>query len=307
MDRREVVLVTGCSSGLGRALAVALHEFTTPDGSNPYKVFASARKPADIDSLKETGVDAVQLDVTDAGSVAAAVSSIRQKAGRIDVVVNNAGILSAGPLVESSMQNLERAMDTNLLGAMRVIQAVVPEMMERRKGMIVNIGSVAGHLVTPFAAMYHASKAALLAISESLKMELSPWDIKVMLVEAGAFKSALSENSADAVQTYSSKESLYSPIAESIRDRVFMSQRDPKVMSVDAVAQQIIAAMRRKNTPWRVPVAGNYCKFMFWAFLQKWVAPGIVDGLLQNKFGLTKLGQIIMGESSQTTQGSKSE
>src|SRR5512142_312010 len=149
-----VALITGCSSGIGRALA---HEFDR----NGYRTFATARRIETLADLEGKNMERLQLDVTDLDSVQAAVDQTVARAGRIDIVVNNAGYILAGPLAEVPIDEFKRLFDTNVAGALAVVRAAFPHMASAGSGRVVNIGSIVGVLPTPFAGAYCASKSAL--------------------------------------------------------------------------------------------------------------------------------------------------
>jgi NADP-dependent 3-hydroxy acid dehydrogenase YdfG len=169
------VLITGCSTGFGRASAVEL----TKRG---HDVVATARRP---ESLEDLDVAArLRLDVDDQASVAAAVA----EAEPIDALVNNAGFGVAGPIERVPVDEIRRMFETNVLGAVRVIQAVTPGMRARGSGTIVNVTSLAGRVTSPIGGTYAATKHALEAISESLHYEVGHFGIRVRVVEPGFFE-----------------------------------------------------------------------------------------------------------------------
>jgi 1-acylglycerone phosphate reductase len=241
----QVVLITGCSSGLGRALASRLAAEREADGSRSYTVYASARNAATLKGLEVEGVKPLALDVTRQRSVEEAVKRVVKEAGSIDVLVNNAGLSRAGPLVEQPLSEIEDILQTNVLGVVRVTQEVAPHMMRQRGGLIVMIGSVTAHMATPFAGAYSASKAALLGLTDSLRLELQPFGVQVSYVTAGSIKSALADNSLGAIdlQRYRRPGSLYGPLANTIEARARMSQTDPNVQPAEDVADQVAAVI----------------------------------------------------------------
>src|SRR5437879_7011409 len=171
---KQVVIVTGCSTGIGRALACELR-------ARGHRPFATARRLESIADLASHGIDTVQLDVKDIASIHAAVRTVLDVAGRIDVLVNNAGVTIYGPLAEVPLESLRDVFETNVLGLAAVTQAVLPHMIDRRAGRIVNVGSVVGVLPTPFAAGYCATKRAVHMLSEVVRMEGQPFGIDVRL------------------------------------------------------------------------------------------------------------------------------
>ncbi|MFA6097636.1 MAG: SDR family oxidoreductase [Candidatus Paceibacterota bacterium] len=184
MEKQKVVLITGCSSGMGLVTATYL-------AGKGYKVYASMR---DLDKknelLKEaekTGVliEVLQLDVIDDVSVKNAVKKVVDKEGAIDILVNNAGYGSGGFLEDFSMEEIKDQFETNFFGLIRVIQAVLPSMRKQKSGMIVNISSIGGLISMPVLSIYNASKFAVEALTESLRVELAPFGIKATAIEPG--------------------------------------------------------------------------------------------------------------------------
>ncbi len=175
----KVVLVTGASMGIGRAIAAHL----TRCG---FRVFGTSRHPiaATLD-----GFALLQLDVTDPDSVRACVETVLARAGRIDVLVNNAGVDLVGALEETTLADLVWIMETNFYGVHRMVQAVLPGMRARRDGQIINISSALGRAAWPFEGAYCASKFALEGYTEALRYELNIFNIRVSSIQPGFFKS----------------------------------------------------------------------------------------------------------------------
>lgn len=173
----KVVLITGCSSGIGRDLAERLSQAG-------YSVAATARNLASLQDLK-AGLK-LALDVCSAESIQEAVESTIKVFGRIDVLVNNAGYAVRGAVEEVGVEQAQDMFDVNLFGVMRMIQAVVPQMRKQKSGQIINISSVVGKLVTPANGIYAASKFALEGVSDALRYELAPFGIRVVVVEPGS-------------------------------------------------------------------------------------------------------------------------
>lgn len=176
-------LITGCSTGFGRALAQMLLE-------RGERVAASARRPevlADLVAAHGGRALALRLDVTCPQDVANAVAAARAQFGQIDVLVNNAGYGHFGPLEACTMDDARAVMETNYFGAVAMIREVLPDMIARRTGQIVNIGSVAGQIGFPALGLYCATKFAVSGLSESLGAELAPLGIHVTIAELGPF------------------------------------------------------------------------------------------------------------------------
>ncbi len=175
----KVVLITGCSSGIGRCLAEQLSQ-------SGHIVVATARC---VEMLKDLPVALkLPLDVTHPDSVTLAVASTIRQFGRIDVLINNAGYTMLGALEEVSDEETWQVFDVNVFGALRMIRAVIPQMRKQGTGSILNISSIAGRLSTPVNGTYSATKFALEALSDALRLELEPFGIRVVVVEPGAIQ-----------------------------------------------------------------------------------------------------------------------
>lgn len=187
------VLVTGASSGIGKASAV---EFA----ARGHEVFAAARRAPELEELARAhqGINPVPIDVTDAESVRAAARSIDGlTAGHgVDVLVNSAGYALGGPVEALSGEAVEHQFQTNLFGLLDVTRAFLPRMRERGSGRIINVSSVVGRVVFPGMGVYSATKFALEAISDALRMELAPFGVSVVLVEPGFVKTDIGDASA---------------------------------------------------------------------------------------------------------------
>jgi NAD(P)-dependent dehydrogenase (short-subunit alcohol dehydrogenase family) len=195
-DEQKVVLITGASSGLGRACAAHLV-------AKGYTVFGTSRQPAEMPA----GVQPLALDVTNDVSVAQAVTAVLKKTSRIDVLVNNAGMGIAGPVEETTIEEARRQFEVNFFGALRLCQQVIPVMRGQGNGRIINISSMAGVIGLPFQGLYSASKFALEGLSEALRLELEPFDIQVVLIQPGDFRTRFTDSrsvveAAQSSQTY---------------------------------------------------------------------------------------------------------
>lgn len=179
------VLITGCSSGFGELAALTF-------ARHGHRVFATMRRPGSsalIDA--HPSIEQLALDVGDETSVRAAVAEVIAQCGGLDIVVNNAGIEVFGAVHLASDDEVRRQFDTNVLGVVRMARAVVPHMIERGGGAIVNVGSVAGLVSAPYGGIYAASKHAVEALSEAMHFELSQQGIRVSVVEPGQFATQL--------------------------------------------------------------------------------------------------------------------
>ncbi|WP_422048101.1 SDR family oxidoreductase [Shimia sp.] len=181
----KTILVTGASSGFGRLICETL-------AGSGHRVYATMRdtdgkNSAHAEALRDRGLQVLDLDVTQSQSVAAAVDVIAGKEGQIDVLVNNAGVASAGVSEAFSEEQLANLFDVNVLGVHRVTRAVLPLMRQHKTGLVVNIGSILGRVTFPFFGLYGASKFAVEAMTDSYRYELSQLGIDVCLVQPSAY------------------------------------------------------------------------------------------------------------------------
>jgi NAD(P)-dependent dehydrogenase (short-subunit alcohol dehydrogenase family) len=230
------VLITGCSTGIGRGAAQAL-------AARGHEVVATARRP---ETLRGLDVAArIALDVDEDASVRAAVA----KAGALDALVNNAGRGENGPVERVPLAQARAMMETNFWGAVRMIQAVLPGMRERGRGVIVNVSSVSGRVGAPLGGFYTASKYALEGLSETLKLEVGHFGIRVALVEPGFFDTAFRGNAGN------------HGVEEPPYDELFRQWNgvDGKLLDgarpgPEAVAEAIADAVEGKDARLRIPV-----------------------------------------------------
>lgn len=178
MSDVRTALVTGASSGIGADTARLLHE-------RGFTVYAVARRVEAMQDLAQLGVHVFGMDVTDDASVTSGIEEIIAETGRIDVLVNNAGYGSYGAVEDVPQAEARRQFDVNLFGLARLVQLVVPHMRARGSGRIVNVSSIGGKIYEPLGAWYHATKFAVEGLSDSLRIELRPFGIDVVLIEPG--------------------------------------------------------------------------------------------------------------------------
>ncbi len=181
--KTKIILITGACSGIGYDCAIAL-------AAQGHKVYAAARRTELMEPLKEKGIVPMSLDVTKEDSMVAAVQSVIQAEGRIDVLVNNAGYGYLGAIENVPLEEARRQLEVNLFGLARLTQLVLPYMREQRSGRIINISSVAGKVVVPFGGWYNISKFAVEAFSDALRIETKSFGIKVSIIEPSGIKTA---------------------------------------------------------------------------------------------------------------------
>ncbi len=214
----KTVLITGGTDGLGRAAALLLAE-------QGYRVFAAGRsteKRAALDLLageRQLPLETTEMDVCDDTSVERAVAEVRATAGSIDVLVNNAGVGYMAVMEEIQMEHLRQQFETNFFGAVRVTQAVLPEMRARRRGRIVNISSAAGKVALPLFGPYSGSKFALEGMTDALRLEVYPFGIDVVLIEPGYIRTGFQSVSAELSSPYAAagRNTPYARLYEAFR------------------------------------------------------------------------------------------
>jgi NAD(P)-dependent dehydrogenase (short-subunit alcohol dehydrogenase family) len=182
MAVQKVVLVTGASSGAGQATARLLAQ-------RGYRVFGTSRSPTGAEVTP--GLEMLSLDVRADESVAACVNAVSTRAGRLDVLVNNAGYELAGALEELSLEEAKSQFETNFFGVVRTVKAVLPLMRQQNEGLIINVSSLSGIAPIPFMGMYSASKFAVEGYTEALRQELKPFNIHVSLIEPAFLKTPM--------------------------------------------------------------------------------------------------------------------
>ncbi|CAE6414379.1 unnamed protein product [Rhizoctonia solani] len=258
-----VVLVTGSSlGGIGYSLCEAF-------ASRGCTVYATSRRLESMSSLDHPSIRCLEMDVTSDSSVKECIEQVIGEVGRLDFAVANAGIPCYGPVLDVSIEDARKAMDTNVLGVLRLAQAVFPHMASRKRGTFVTIGSVAGCTSAPWAGLYSASKAAAHTLTEALQMEaqaLSP-DIHVMLVIAAEVRSRFVINSTFQLP----KDSLFKSYAPGITACIEFGKGD-YIMSTSQFADKVASVALRKRGPPRTFLYGSYTLFFkLLRWLPKWV------------------------------------
>ena len=270
-----VVLITGCSSGIGRALADSFK-------SAGYQVWAAARKAADIEQLNAAGFNAVALDVNDAQAIEQMVARLGSEAGRLDVLINNAGYGGIGPVLDGGVEAMRQQFSTNVFSVVGLTGACFP-LLRASKGLVVNIGSISGVLTTPYAGAYCASKAAVHALSDALRMELAPFSIEVMEVQPGAIASQFGANASQHAEQVISESSPWWPLREGVLARANFSQQNPTPAS--EFANNLLRAVQRSPRPRLLRLGNGSHKLPLMARL---TPQGVLEKGLMKRFGLDR-------------------
>ena len=270
-----VALITGCSSGIGQALAqVCLDE--------GYTVYTTARNPDSLSPLTARGAIAVTLDVNDADQITACSERIRSEAGRLDLLVNNAGYGAMGPVLDADRDTLLKQFNTNVFAPLELVRAHA-DLLREASGLIVNIGSVSGVTTTPFSGVYCASKAALHALSDALRLELAPFDISVLTVQPGAIASEFGNNASAAITM--ADNSWFKPWEKAVQARASASQRAGSTSARD-FAVELMGYIKNPLRP-ETALIGSGARSM--VRLKRWLPPSILDTRLRKRFKLDRM------------------
>jgi short-subunit dehydrogenase len=262
-----VALVTGASSGIGRATAESLR-------NAGYRVFGTSRKSV---SQRSEAITMLTCDVTDDASVAKLVDDVLTKAGRIDLLVNNAGIGLLGGAEESSLAQVQALFDVNLFGVMRMTNAVLPIMRRQGKGRIINISSVLGVIPAPYSAHYAATKHALEGYSESLDHEVRAFNVRVSLIEPAYTRSGFEQNALEPDSTLREYDKVRAEVLAFTR-QVMTTADLPAVVGDTVLKAATDVRPRRRYT------AGKAARQV--SILRRFVPAEIFDKSLRKQFRL---------------------
>jgi NAD(P)-dependent dehydrogenase (short-subunit alcohol dehydrogenase family) len=234
----RVAIVTGASSGIGEATARRLQDLG-------YTVYAAARRVERMAPLAGAGIRPIGVDLTDDASMVGLVRNVIAGTGRVDILVNNAGYGSLGAVEDVGLIEARRQFDVNLFGLARLTQLVLPHMRSQRRGHIINVSSIGGRMAQPLGGWYHATKFAVEGLSDSLRMELAPFGIHVVVIEPGAIRTEWSEIAADNLVATSASGAYANQVA-----RVEVLLRNPGGSSPDVIATAVAKAVtsRRPKT-----------------------------------------------------------
>lgn len=267
MSNPTVVVITGVSSGIGRVTAEKF-------AKRGCQVFGTVRNTATAQPIP--GVVLVEMDVRDEASVQRGIATVIGQAGRIDVLVNNAGGTLLGAVEETSIAEAQSLFDTNLFGTLRTIRAALPHMRAQRAGRIVNISSVLGFLPAPYMGLYSASKHAVEGLSESLDHEVRNFGIRVVLVEPSYTKTSLDTNAPEAAATIGAYDAQRATVVRAIADSVHNAPTPEGVAT--AILDAALDAWKMRRTP--KGEASLLSK------LRRFMPAGPVDASLRKTFGL---------------------
>ena len=242
----KTVLITGCSSGIGHATAEAFLD-------EEWEVYATARNPADVETLGDRGCTIATLDVTEDDDVERVVDRIVEEQGRIDCLVNNAGYAQFGPIEDVPVDAVHRQFDVNVYGPHRLTRAVLPHMRRRREGTIINVSSVAGRLSFPGGGVYAGSKFAIEAMTDALRAEVDEYGIDAVLIEPGPVDTAFTDRAEDEIEGVE-RSGAYDSFYEVFEDTQAIGGGGPGAVAPERVAEDVLNAASSTKPASRVPV-----------------------------------------------------
>eukprot|EP01132_Coremiostelium_polycephalum_P003816 gene3816-4748_t len=284
----KIVLITGCSSGIGESLAISFQNYGC-------KVYATSRNVDAMSGLREKGITTMFLDVTVQQSIQDVVQTIIEEEGRIDILVNNAGMILYAPAVETPEQDMLNLWNINFFGLVNTTIAVSKHMIKQRNGLIVNMGSIVGLRSAPFASIYSASKAAVHSYSDTLRIELAPFNIKVLTAMPGPLKSNLVDRAVPLMEKYISdhQDSPYKLLFQDLRNRATHAKSSQ--VSIQLFSNQLLKNIFSRN----IPAIFRYGPGSFLFLIFSIIPCRIVDYLLSKKFGLLKFSQTLKLQQQQ--------
>lgn len=271
MSRKQTALVTGASSGMGKVIARQLLE----DG---YDVIAAARRLDMMQDLKELGAHPLMLDISDDDSIVAAFAEIEAQFGGVDVLVNNAGFGLYGAIEDVPLSEARYQFEVNLFGLGRLTQLVAPHMRQQKSGRIVNISSMGGKIYTPMGAWYHATKHAVEGLSDSLRLELKPFGIDVIVIEPGIILTEFGAVMDGSLQKFSSR-GAYADMASRVAQATANSYAKGNGSPPTVVAKTISMALKARRPKTRYAV-GKYANLLMW--VRKWLGDRAFDQMIMS-------------------------
>lgn len=269
---KKSALVTGASSGMGKSIARRLIH----DG---YQVYVAARTVDKMADLAALGAQPLRMDVSKEEDIVAGVETILAQTGGVDVLVNNAGFGLYGPVEEIPLAEARYQFEVNVFGAARLTQLLLPAMRERKSGSIVNITSMGGKIYTVLGAWYHATKHALEGWSDSLRLEVEPFGVRVVIIEPGLIETGFGAAGQNGLAERS-KNGPYEKIANGVVKSMQTSYGQNRGTSPDVIADTVSKAVASSRPRTRYAV-GAYAKPMIW--MRKWLGDRIFDRVIRSQ------------------------
>jgi short-subunit dehydrogenase len=267
---KKIILLTGISSGFGKETALLL-------AKNGHTVYGTVRKPGGTDQ----SVHEILMDLTEPDTIAAAVETVLKKEGRIDVLINNAGMHTGGPIETLPLDIIRQQMQTNFLGVVQLTQAVLPVMRQQGGGKIINFGSIGGLMGLPYQGIYSSGKFAIEGFSEALRMEIKTFGIKVVVINPGDFHTSNSANRR-AFLSPTGKDDPYQ--AQFSKTLAIIENDESKGWNPTVLAKKLVKIVECKNPAHRYIIASLEQKL---AVVLKYILPGkLFSKILSDHYGI---------------------
>lgn len=237
----RAVLVTGCSSGIGKATAIRL-------ARAGHTVYATARRIADLAEAEAAGCRPLPLDVTSEESMVAAVRAVEEEQGAVGALINNAGYSQSGAFEAVPLERVRAQFETNVFGLVRLTQLALPGMRRQRSGRVVNLSSMGGKLTFPGGAFYHATKHAVEALSDALRFEVRGFGIKVVVIEPGLIRSGFSEAAVSAMKQNESVGATYDAFHQAVARATRESYEKGPLAALAGVPEDVARVIEKAIT-----------------------------------------------------------
>jgi NAD(P)-dependent dehydrogenase (short-subunit alcohol dehydrogenase family) len=278
----KAVLITGCSSGIGKATALRLAKGREKHG---WTVWATARNKGSLGELEAAGCQTLELDVNDESSMARATRIIEDSHGAVGVLINNAGYAQAGAFEAVPMDRIRSQFETNFFGLVRLTQLVLPKMRAQGWGRIVNLSSVGGRMAFPGSGFYHATKYAVEAISDALRFEVRGFGIRVVVIEPGLIRSEFADTSLGTMAPDDSRSLVYREFHDALAKATKKLYSDSPLArlsgTTDDVARVIEGAITRENPRARYTVSPSAKLFLM---QRAWLSDRAWDSVMRSNF-----------------------
>jgi short-subunit dehydrogenase len=267
---KKIILITGISSGFGKQTAELL-------ATNGHIVYGTVRKEAATSNL----VNVIKMDLIDTASINRAVETVLQKEGKIDVLINNAGMHTGGPIETSPIEIIKLQMDTNFLGMVHLTRAVLPALRKQGGGLIINFSSIGGLIGLPFQPFYSASKFAIEGFSEALRMELKQFNIKVVVINPGDFHTSNSANRRNFLAPTGTSDPYGVQFSKTL---VKIEKDEAKGGAPEVLARKIVGIVECKNPKQRYIIASFEQRL---SVVLKYILPGsLFRRIIEDYYGI---------------------
>jgi short-subunit dehydrogenase len=266
---KQTALVTGASSGIGKAIAKQLLK----DG---LEVYVAARRVEKMKELEDLGATALKMDITKEEDIQEVVRKIGEQSGGVDVLVNNAGYAIYGAMEDTAIDDARRQFEVNIFGLARLTQLVLPYMREKKAGKILNMSSMGGKIYTPLGSWYHATKHALEGWSDCLRLELTPFNIDVVIIEPGAIKTEFGDVMIGPMLERSGN-TVYGDLTHRVAKAVRESYEKGNASDPSVIADVVSRAVKASRPKTRY-AAGKFARPIL--FLRRWLSDRTFDKVI---------------------------